>query len=274
MNQQFRPGGFQLLPDVVKNLLIINILLFILTVYFDGRGIDLTGILGLHYFGSSEFKVYQLVTYMFMHGGIMHIFFNMLALFMFGGAVENVWGKKKFLTYYFLCGFGAAAAHYAIRYYEIAPQLNYLNNYLHSANVNDLYAIVNSPAYAERFPPEFSDLIRFDPNHAIVLSMDYVTKFKSELLDGQVLVGASGAIFGLLLAFGMLFPDAIIFSIFPPIPLKAKYAVVMYGLIELFSGFGATDGIAHFAHIGGLITGLIIILIWRRKGRSGHDFFQ
>jgi membrane associated rhomboid family serine protease len=272
----YRPGGFRLLPDVVKNLLIINVLVYLLTLYLIPRGIDLTQTLGLHYFGAPNFRFYQLVTYMFMHDtrSIMHIFFNMLALFMFGGAVENVWGRKKFLTYYLLCGFGAAAAHYAIFYFQVSPLLNNLNHYLEAADINSLYGIVNSPQFADRFPPEFLELMRVDPSHALSLSIDYVTTFKTELLNGQVLVGASGAIFGLLIAFGMLFPNAIIYAIILPIPIKAKYAVAIYGLVELFSGFKLNDNVAHFAHLGGLLTGLIIILIWKSKGRNGRDFFQ
>lgn len=270
------PGGYRLLPDVVKNLLIINVILYLATQFYLTQGIDLTDILGLHFFGSSKFEVYQLVTYMFMHdpSGIMHIFFNMLALYMFGSAIENYWGPKRFLTFYMLTGFGAAIAHYAIVYYQLAPSLAFFNDYLETADVDKLYAIVHSSAYGDRFDPEFLSMLQTDPTRALTLSIDYVTTFKEELLNTPVVIGASGAVFGLLLAFGMLFPNSILYLFFA-LPIKAKYAVIIFGILELYLGIRAGDNVAHFAHLGGLVTGIIIILFWRKTDRRGpNDYFS
>ncbi len=270
------PGAYKLLPDVVKNLLIINVILFLATQFYLYRGIDLTDILGLHYFGSSKFRVYQIVTYMFMHdpSSIMHIFFNMLALYMFGSAVENYWGPKKFLTYYMLTGFGAAVAHYAIVYYQLAPRLAVFNDYLESADMNKLYALVHSTAYADRFSSDFLATMQTDPTRALTLSIDYVSIFKEEMLNAPVVIGASGAVFGVLLAFGMLFPNSILYLFFA-LPIKAKYAVVIFGILELYLGIKADDNVAHFAHLGGLVTGIIIILFWRKNNhRNQNDFYS
>ncbi len=210
-NNDFRPRPYNLLPEVVKNLLIINILFFAAQNLFAYKfGIDIVEKLGLHFMLSSEFRPYQFITYMFLHGGFGHLFFNMFALYMFGTSVENTWGPKRFLTYYIICGIGAAIVHYLIFYFYQNPTEN--------------------------------------------------------MFDAPVIIGASGAVFGLLLAYGMLFPNQVIYVQFI-IPMKAKYFVALYGALELFSGLGnsASDNVAHFAHLGGMLFGFILIKFWEKR---------
>jgi membrane associated rhomboid family serine protease len=228
-------NNFQSLPTVTKNILIINILLFGATFLFEKQGIDLTNLLGLHYFAAPAFKPFQFITYMFMHGSIMHIFFNMYAVFMFGAILENVWGPKRFLFYYIFTGLGAAAIQLLVYYFEITPNLNHINEVL--AQTKD---------YIEQ---------------------SKIVDIRNEYLNRYVVVGASGSLFGLLIAFGMLFPNTELMMMFIPIPIKAKYFVAGYGAIELFSGLhnSASDNVAHFAHIGGMLFGFILLMIWRVK---------
>jgi len=274
--QQFRPGGFRILPPVVKNLLIINALFFLATIVAsEVFRIDLTNILGLHYFAAEEFRPYQFITYMFMHGGFMHILFNMFALWMFGNALENVWGPKKFLIYYFITGIGAAIVHYVVFYFEISPVLNAINTYMDDPSPEKLNQFINSGylkigSYEIQdnfnvFRSEYNNLIHSNPTKAIQLSVDFINQYKIDFLNLPVVVGASGAVFGILLAFGMMFPNALIYVYFA-IPVKAKYFVMIYGALELFSGiFDTGSNVAHFAHLGGMIFGYFLILYWKKR---------
>ena len=172
----------------------------------------------LFYFTSPFFKPFQLITYMFMHGGFWHIFFNMFSLYMFGSVLENYWGGKKFFLFYMVCGIGAGLINELVMYLQIA--------------FAEMPGLVE--ATVNRVPT----------------------------------VGASGAIYGLLLAYGMMFPNNVLQFIFPPIALKAKWMVIIFGAIELLSGLSGTNsGVAHFAHLGGMIFGLIMILYWKKKNR-------
>ena len=275
-NENYRPTGYRFLPEVVKNLLIINVIMYLATQLMLSRGVDLTDILGLHYFASEKFRIYQIVTYMFMHdsNSFMHILLNMLALYMFGSVVENVWGGKKFLTFYLLTGFGAAVAHYAIVYFQMQPSIAFFNDYINSADLNQMYALVNSDTYGSSFGPDFRELLQTNPSQALEVSIDFAKQFRNELLNAPVVIGASGAVYGVLLAYGMLFPNSLLYLFFA-IPVKAKYVVVLYGIIELFSGISGGDNVAHFAHLGGLVTGIIIILYWRQKDRRRrNDYFN
>jgi len=266
----YRPPAYRLLPEVVKNLLIINVIVYLATLFFQRQGLDLTDILGLHYFASEKFRIYQFVTYMFMHDShdIMHIFFNMLALYMFGGAVENYWGGKKFLTYYMLTGFGAAIAHYVIVYFQLNPTVTFLNDFIAHPDLGKMYELIN--AYGNEFNADFREVFQTDPTKALHLSTQIAAQIKTDLLNAPVVIGASGAIFGVLLAFGMLFPNSILYLFFA-LPIKAKYAVIIFGVLELYLGIQATDNVAHFAHLGGLVTGIIIILYWRMKNRRSRN---
>lgn len=222
----FRPSGFSVLPTVVKNLLIINVLFFLATIAADVTlHINLSDYLGLHYIGASDFHPYQLVTYMFMHGDFAHLFFNMFALWMFGNTLENIWGPNRFLLFYFICGIGAGLTQELVQYIQYATTLSGYQN-------------VNMGGH-------------------IIPMADYLNLLTT--------VGASGAVYGILLAFGMMFPNSTLYIYFA-IPIKAKWFVLIYGLIELFAGFRGVDNVAHFAHLGGMLFGLILILYWKKKG--------
>ena len=223
------------IPVVTKNLLIINILVFVATYVFKGVNIDLNDILGLHFFLASDFHIWQFFTYMFMHGGFTHILMNMFMLWMFGMVVENVWGPRKFLFYYIVCGVGAGLCQ------ELAQYGTYLVEGL--ANF---------------------DSVRVGTT---VLPMDVY-------LNMMNTVGASGAIYGVLLAFGMLFPEERMFIIPIPIPIKAKWIVMGSIVVELFSAIGTSnDGVAHLAHLGGMLFGFILIRYWKKHPYSGYGDF-
>lgn len=219
------------MPPVTKNLIIINVLFFLAQFAFAGHGVDLDNLLGLHFFLAQDFHFYQFVTYMFMHGGIAHILFNMFAVWMFGRVMESYWGSRRFLIYYFVCGIGAGLMQEGVQY------VSYLTQGLDA------------------------------------LGPDIVGK----ATNGWTTIGASGAVYGILLAFGMSFPNERLF-IFPlPVPIKAKFFVIGYAVIELWSALNNSgDGVAHFAHLGGMIFGLLLILYWRNNrggGYYGRDSF-
>lgn len=242
--QQFRPGGFTMLPVVVKNLLIINGLFFLATIALDSSiHLDLVKWLGLYYPASENFRVWQLVTYMFMHGGFTHILFNMFALWMFGNVLENVWGPKRFLNYYLVTGIGAALVQFAVAFFRIQSILPELSP--------EQIQIV----YKEGFSVLMQGKNYGDPAMGLLNS-----------IINTPTVGASGAVFGILLAFGMMFPNSLIYVYFA-IPVKAKYFVMIYGAIELYSGISNNpgDNVAHFAHLGGMIFGYFMIMYWKKR---------
>ena len=230
MNEQYSPTGFRVLPTIVKHLLIINILMFVATFTFERFHIDLTDYLGLHFFKASGFHVYQFVTYMFIHANFGHLFFNMFALWMFGNTLENMWGSKRFLLFYMVCGIGAGLCQ------ELVQYIQYANSLAQYETVNLGGQIVTMDTY----------------------------------LNMLTTVGASGAIYGLLLAFGMTFPNSMIYLYFF-FPIKAKWFVIGYAVVELFLGFQGVDNVAHFAHLGGMLFGLILILYWRKHSINGPD---
>lgn len=272
--QQYRPTGFKVLPPVVKNIIIINLLFFLATYAFENVfQIDLYKYLAFYYVGSSHFSPYQFITYMFMHGGMAHIFFNMFAVWMFGSALENVWGPKRFLIYYFATGIGAAVIHTLALWYEIAPVQHAVSLYYENPSIESFSALIqnNFSGYYSPFKlDEFITSWQMNPN-----SPDYIQQSinnASELLQAKIdvpTVGASGAVFGVLLAFGMLFPNSLIYIYFL-IPIKAKWFVIIYGAIELYSGISnnAGDNVAHFAHLGGMIFGFLLIKFWNKNNRK------
>ena len=221
------------LPPITKNLLIINVLCYFGIIVARRYGLDLDSVLGLHFFLASDFKLYQLFTYMFMHANLEHIFFNMFAVWMFGRTLEMVFGSKRFLTYYLVCGIGAGIVQEVIQYVFYA-----------------------------------TELVRYD---SVNIGVEIVPM--AEYLNFMTTVGASGAVYGILLAFGMLFPNSQMF-VFPlPFPIKAKFFVIGYAVIELFLGLGQTgDGVAHFAHLGGMIFGFLLIMYWRKKSKNNGQF--
>lgn len=211
------------MPPVVKNLLLVNVLMYIITLI---TGNFMYGNFALFYFDSPLFKPYQLVTHMFMHGGFTHILFNMYTLYIFGCVLERVWGSQKFLFYYFVTGIGAALLHMGVMWLQ-------LQGYIADLNAGDMFA-----------------------------------RAEIEALLTTPTVGASGAIYGLLLAYGMLFPDNIMQLIFPPVALKAKWFVIIFGALELLLGLSGRGGnVAHFAHLGGMIFGFFLILYWKKNNR-------
>ena len=202
--QQYSPQQFRMLPNGVKHLLIINVLFYVATMVLHRGGIYLENVLALYPLGSPYLRPWQLLTYMFMHANIDHIFFNMFALWMFGYILENYWGTRRFLIYYLLCGIGAGVANLLL----------------------------------------------------------------AGLIGAHPTIGASGAVYGILLAFGMMFPNERIYLYFL-VPIKAKWFVIGYALIELVDGIlFTTDGVAHFAHLGGMLTGFIILMLWRMKNKK------
>ncbi len=280
--QQFRPNSFNILPLVVKNLLIINGLLFLSTLAMETQfGIDLGNILGLHFPLSNDFRPYQLITYMFMHGSFMHLFFNMFALWMFGNTLENYWGPKRFLTYYLITGIGAAFCHYAIVYIEMKPALDYIENYIANPSLQEFQNFID-PAqlkmnsqeavnhYNDLIPRAFSQAIASNNlKEALLISVDYMQIYKADLLNAPVVLGASGSVFGILLAFGMLFPNKLLYIYFA-IPIKAKWFVILYGAAELYSGLAnnSGDNVAHFAHLGGMLFGFFLIKYWQKNSNK------
>ena len=233
------------IPTVTKNLLIINLLAFIATFVLQMRGIDLADIGGLHFFLASNFHFYQLVTYLFLHASFMHILSNMFGLWMFGCVIENVWGPKKFLFYYITCGVGAGLlqeiAQFVSFYMTIAEQV---------------------------------------PETTLGIVMEYGTHYASAL-NSWTTIGASGAVYAIILAFGMTFPNERLFIIPFPFPIKAKWFVLGYVAIEFLSALGSSgDGVAHTAHLGGMLFGYLMIRYWNRhpdasynRGR-GQQFFE
>lgn len=227
--------------SVTINLLIINVLMLIATTVFQTQGIDLDRILGLHYWKGSDFNLVQVITYMFLHAGFTHLFFNMFSLVMFGRVLESVLGSKRFLFYYISCGIGAALVQ------ELVWTLTWEDT------LRNILALQDVMGGAEA--------VRYATEHCML--NDFFNLF--------ITIGASGAVFGILLAFGMIFPNMPLYLMFIPIPIKAKWMVLGYGLIELLFGIngGMDSSVAHFAHLGGMIFGFLILLYWKRKGVTG-----
>jgi membrane associated rhomboid family serine protease len=270
--QQYRPSGFSILPPVVKNLMIINGLMFLTTIVSQSTArFDLVNLLGLHFFTSEMFKPFQIVTHMFMHGSFMHIFSNMFALWMFGSMLENVWGPRRFLFFYLACGLGGAAAHSAVTGFQYASLVNDVNEYVAQPGVAAFATLIaQHDLLVDPFKTDqFIEAWKAAPNASDYLeaSLRIANDLPSRLADIPV-VGASGAVFGVLIAFGLLFQNTYLYIYFL-FPIKAKYFVIFYAALELYAGFsGAQDGVAHFAHLGGALLGFIIVKFWQRNMRG------
>ena len=259
------------ISPVVKNLLILNALFFLATYIFGSQyNFDLTRLLALYYPGSQYFQPYQFVTYMFMHGGMAHIFFNMYALFIFGTAIENAWGGKRFLVYYFFTGIGAALLHVFVNYIIFSGMEAKIIAFQNMPSPELFKQFVD--AYKENFNQSVYDFINrwsVSPDNPGYIAEALRTM--NSIYNSHInipTVGASGAVFGILLAFGMMYPNAQLMLLFPPIPIKAKWLVIGYGAIELFLGFSQPgSNIAHFAHLGGMLFGFILIRYWIAQER-------
>lgn len=256
------------IPLVVKNLIIINVLFMIATWVMQSMGVDLVEMFGMHNPASDKFRLHQVFTYMFMHGGLTHIFFNMFALYMFGRVLESVWGPKRFLIYYVVTGLGALALHVFVNFIELNAIQNTIEAFQNTPSPDILDQFVNN-----NLPNSSSQVRDFinawyeEPDSAAYASeaLNLMQRIYEMKLDVPT-VGASGAVFGVLLAFGMLFPNTKLMLLFPPIPIKAKYFVIGYGVIELYLGFSQSGGnVAHFAHLGGMLFGYIMIKYWNKN---------
>jgi len=266
MNGGFR--GLANIPPVLKNLLIINILMFLVFMIMGRFDINLNRELGLHYFKSENFQPYQFVTHMFMHGGVTHIFLNMFMLWMFGRFLEQVWGGKRFLFYYFFTGLGAAALHTFVMHIEFSALISDAVAFSNTPSAEVFNSFVNN--HVPRSSPQLYDFIHAwmgDPNNSSYAreAIGFTDQFVNAKMNIPT-VGASGAVYGVLLAFGMLFPEMPLVLIFLPMfPIKAKYMVIGMAVIALVSGFSMPGSkIAHFAHLGGMIFGFILIKYWRK----------
>lgn len=235
--------SFFALPPVVKNIILINVIMLLATWAAKSVfGIDLTTILGLYFPKSDHFEPYQILTHMFMHAGFLHLFFNMYALFIFGGILENVWGGKRFFIYYMVCGLGAALVHESVIYLQYHKLMGIISP-------DQLQLVINDGSAYIREGKLFANETMKD----------------LQVLLNVPTVGASGAIFGVLLAFGVLFPNTQLMLLFPPVPIRAKYFVLIYGAIELYLAVTQPgSNIAHAAHLGGMLFGYILIRYWRK----------
>lgn len=269
----FRPGGFGQLPVVVKNIIIINVIMVLAQFMFVKFGINLADHLGLHYWQSPLFRWWQPFTHIFMHGDpydvsatFMHIFSNMLALFMFGRILEGMWGAKRFLIFYMVCGLGAALCHMGVLTFQYTRFHSAFMDYqLHPGFVGYAQLVRH---HGLSGIPVFDKILTFwGANPECADCAQTAARFLNEKYMGmmnEATVGASGAVFGVLFAFGYLFPNAELMLLFPPIPLKAKWFVGLYALFELYAGIrnSAGDNIAHFAHLGGMLFAFFLLKIW------------
>ncbi len=234
MNQK-NSGFLDSIPLVTKNLIIINLLFWVASLALPKVGIDLVKLLGLHFPGVADFYPFQFVSYMFMHDtySFTHVFFNMFGVYMFGRVLEQVWGPKRFLTFYLVTGIGAGLVQVLVWAYSIQ-------------------------SFAASHGLTLFELLQIDQS-----------------LNLMITVGASGSVFGILLAFAMLFPNVPLYLMFIPIPIKAKYFVVFYGLAELFMGVSSFGGdtVAHFAHLGGMLFGFFMVRYWKKKDLNNGRYF-
>ena len=223
----------KILP-VTRNLLIINVLCYAIQYVFQARGIDVVGWLGLHFVLANDFHIFQLFTYMFLHGSLTHLFFNMFSLWMFGSIIEQTLSSKRFLIYYLICGIGAG----------ICQEMFQLGEY---------------------FAEGMQNFDKVNTGMNVMLMGDFLNLWTT--------IGASGACYGVLLAFGMLYPNERIMLLIPPIPMKAKYFVAGYAAIELYMAYSSNDNIAHFAHLGGMLFGFFLLRYWRRRSQQSRSGF-
>ena len=264
---------------VTNILILINAVLFFITIFMQQQGGgNLYDLLALYYPGSGNFQVHQLITHMFMHGGFLHIFINMFVLWMFGSVLEGVWGSKRFIIFYFFTGLGAAGLHLAATSYRLNNLQEEVQQYAESPEYQEFMNFKEE--YINDLPtrPQFQLPQEFDSlqqqwsdaqntaqieDRSVELVQDYY-----QFIETRPTVGASGAIYGLLLAFGVLFPNVMILLFFF-IPMKAKYFVILIGLLQLYSGiFGENASVANFAHLGGMVFGFILLKIWGMNKNS------
>lgn len=241
------------MPPVVKNLLLLNVIMFIITYLAQAQGIPITRLLGGYVFNSPYFEPYQMVSHFFMHGGMFHIFFNMFALVIFGSVLERVWGPRRFFIFYVSTALGAFITHQLVGYIEVKS----IEADLIAAGYNDLFAL------REKIVSLNSGNIE---NFSIIGGTESLVQSYIAGISIPV-VGASGAVYGILVGFAYLFPNTQLMLLFPPIPVKAKWLVLFLVGIALFNSFQDRpgDNIAHLAHLGGALVGFIIVLFWKKS---------
>jgi membrane associated rhomboid family serine protease len=260
---------FQLTP-VVKNLLIINVVVFIMQMFLSE--FNITELLSMHKLGSDNFRPYQLFTYMFAHGGITHILFNMLGLAFLGPLLEQFWGPKRFLTFYLVTGIGAGVLFAGIEYVRLNKIEDQVEQYIIEPSPDAFAGFVDD--HLDKYPRdvqgrviEFVDYYGDNKENSQAISESKVL-VKAALSNSKrgIMLGASGAVYGILMAFGLLFPNTKLMLLFPPIPVKAKYLVLALGAYAIYAGFSRNpeDSVAHFAHLGGMLFAFIMIMIWRK----------
>lgn len=251
------------LTRIVKILLILNISIFVLG-YFSK--IDFAQMLGLRLFTSHQFNPLQLVTHVFIHGSFSHLLSNMFALFMFGPMVENILGEVRFIVFYAICALGAAALYTGVSYWEFLQLQQAAELFLSNPNPDAFlgFVIKEAPQLKSQLLPFINEFSNFPTNETFQNEAADFVKTLVLKEQNQPMVGASGAIFGILMGFGYIFPNVTLMLLFPPIPLKAKYFIAIYALIEIFAGIRPSvgDNVAHFAHIGGMVFALILLKIW------------
>lgn len=266
------------IPVIVKNIIIINVIMVLAQFSLVSMNIDLADYLALHHWLSPHFGWWQFFTYMFMHGSahdvggtVAHIFFNMYGLFMFGTVLERMWGPKRFLTFYLICGLGAGLCHLGVMGVEFSWLQGAYTKYQQNPDLGGLVRFMKEAHMSGNDAlRQISEFWRAHPDctNCASESAGYITDYYTLSLNSSV-VGASGAIFGILFAFAYLFPQTELFIMFIPVPVKAKWAVAGYAVIELFSGIGRFQGdnVAHFAHLGGMLFAFIVLKVWQR-GRN------
>jgi len=263
------------ITETVKHLIIINVIFFVGSYLAPG----VVDYLTLHSVQSDKFKIWQLFTHMFMHGGIAHIFFNMFALFSFGGLLEQIWGPKKFIFFYVSCGLGSAALHLGVNYFEIQHILDNISHLNLSAET--VHNLINVPyrngntVDTNQFAQGVLSILQNAGK--IPREGDLQPIFDAAVVNQTPMLGASGAIYGLLVAFAFMFPNAELMLMFIPIPIKAKYFVPVLLAYDLFSGVrgqslfgGSSDGVAHFAHLGGAVLGFLMMWYWKKNQYNGN----
>jgi membrane associated rhomboid family serine protease len=270
---QFRPTRFEVLPTIIKNLLIINGLVFLAQNTFAGptSSFSFEDYFALHAWQSDLYKPWQLITHIFLHGDFGHILGNMFALWMFGSILENVWGPKRFLLFYMLCGVGAAVIHLAILSYQLVPLVS---EYEHLLSLSKTNAAGFSDAILNYSAKHQIPLSQILADNKVDLStpglapqlMELITTYYNKSI-GTATLGASGAVFGILIAFVYLFPNTYIYIYFL-FPIKAKWLGILYFAFEVYKGIqnAAGDNVARWAHVGGAIIGFLLVYIWKKKG--------
>ncbi len=272
--QLYRKGGLESIAPVIKNIIIINCLMLLAATLIDQRYENwFTNTFALHYYKSELFKPWQIITHMFMHGGIGHLFFNMFSLWMLGQTLEKLWGGKRFLNFYLICGIGATLLHMGTLWYEYKDLLVDTKTFIDSPTVTRFYSYFNSHPPYDLNIVEINKLLaswQLEPNNANYIDngIDFV-KAHMQYAISTPTVGASGAVFGILAAFGYLFPNTELYF-YGAIPIKAKYFVLGYAALEIYLGFknSAGDSVAHWAHIGGALFGFLLVYYWNRTNRK------